>query len=177
MKLAAVGSNCIDYYNNLDGGKAFPGGGPVNMAVYTVRLGGEAAYIGPVGNDSYGEIMMEAMKKKGVNISHLRVEEGKTAVSQVELVDGERILGDYEEGVLETYILSDEDMDFIQNFDVVICDVWGKVEGQFKELKERGITTAFDCATYLESNASEQAIPYTDYLFYSIDENDSSQLR
>ena len=43
MKLAAVGSNCIDYYNNLDGGKAFPGGGPVNMAVYTVRLGGEAA--------------------------------------------------------------------------------------------------------------------------------------
>ena len=177
MKLAAVGSNCIDYYNNLDGGKAFPGGGPVNMAVYTVRLGGEAAYIGPVGNDSYGEIMMEAMKKKGVNISHLRVEEGKTAVSQVELVDGERILGDYEEGVLETYVLSDEDMDFIQNFDVVICDVWGKVEGQFKELKERGITTAFDCATYLESNASEQAIPYTDYLFYSTDENDSSQLR
>lgn len=177
MKLAAVGSNCIDYYNNLDGGKAFPGGGPVNMAVYTVRLGGEAAYIGPVGNDSYGEIMMEAMKKKGVNISHLRVEEGKTAVSQVELVDGERILGDYEEGVLETYVLSDEDMDFIQNFDVVICDVWGKVEGQFKELKERGITTAFDCATYLESNASEQAIPYTDFLFYSTDENDSSQLR
>ena len=177
MKLAAVGSNCIDYYNNLDGGKAFPGGGPVNMAVYTVCLGGEAAYIGPVGNDSYGEIMMEAMKKKGVNISHLRVEEGKTAVSQVELVDGERILGDYEEGVLETYVLSDEDMDFIQNFDVVICDVWGKVEGQFKELKERGITTAFDCATYLESNASEQAIPYTDFLFYSTDENDSSQLR
>lgn len=177
MKLAAVGSNCIDYYNNLDGGKAFPGGGPVNMAVYTVRLGGEAAYIGPVGNDSYGELMIDAMKKKSVDTSHLRVEEGKTAVSQVELVDGERILGDYEEGVLETYVLSDEDMDFIQNFDVVICDVWGKVEGQFKELKERGITTAFDCATYLESNASEQAIPYTDYLFYSIDENDSSQLR
>ena len=29
----------------IDGGKAFPGGGPVNMAVYTLRLGGEAAYI------------------------------------------------------------------------------------------------------------------------------------
>ena len=33
MKLAAVGSNCIDFYNNIDGGKAYPGGGPVNMAV------------------------------------------------------------------------------------------------------------------------------------------------
>ena len=40
MKLAAVGSNCIDYYVNLDGGRPYPGGGPVNMAVYTVRLGG-----------------------------------------------------------------------------------------------------------------------------------------
>ena len=46
MRLAAVGSNCIDYYKNLEGGKAFAGGGPVNMAVYTVRLGGTAAYIG-----------------------------------------------------------------------------------------------------------------------------------
>ena len=28
MRLAAVGSNCIDYYNNIDGRKAFPGGRP-----------------------------------------------------------------------------------------------------------------------------------------------------
>lgn len=150
MKLAAVGSNCIDYYNNLNGGKAFPGGGPVNMAVYTVRLGGKAAYIGPVGNDSYGEMIISAVKKKGVDTSHLRVEAGKTAVSQVELVDGERLFGDYEEGVMVNNVLTEEDLDFIQNFDVVICDVWGKVEGQFKDLKKRGITTAFGCATYLK---------------------------
>ena len=68
MRLAAVGSNCIDYYNNIDGGKAFPGGGPVNMAVYTLRLGGEAAYIGPVGDDVYGQIMIETIKAKGVEV-------------------------------------------------------------------------------------------------------------
>lgn len=128
MRLAAVGSNCIDYYNNIDGGKAFPGGGPVNMAVYTLRLGGEAAYIGPVGDDVYGQIMIETIKAKGVDTSHLRVEKGKTAVTQVELIDGERVFGDYDEGVLEKYKLTDEDIDYIKNFDVVICDVWGKVE-------------------------------------------------
>ena len=42
MKLAAVGSNCIDFYSNIEDGKAYPGGGPVNMAVYTVRLGGQS---------------------------------------------------------------------------------------------------------------------------------------
>lgn len=94
MKLAAVGSNCIDYYENMEGGKAYPGGGPVNMAVYTVRLGGEASYIGPVGNDSYGSIMREAIGQKGVNLSRLQVKEGRTAVSQVTLTDGERVFGD-----------------------------------------------------------------------------------
>lgn len=132
MKLAAVGSNCIDYYNNIEGGKAYPGGGPVNMAVYTRRLGGSASYIGPVGDDIYGKIMQEAVAAKGVDTSHLHVMPGKTAVSQVELIDGERVFGDYEEGVLEHYVLSDADMDFICTHDVVICDLWGKVEGQYK---------------------------------------------
>ena len=177
MKLAAVGSNCIDYYNNIDGGKAYPGGGPVNMAVYTLRLGGNASYIGPVGDDAYGKIMLDAIAAKGVDVSHLHVKPGKTAVSQVELIDGERVFGDYEEGVLETYTLSEEDMDFICTHDVVICDLWGKVEGQYKDLKARGMTTAFDCANRPEDEASQVAMPYTDYLFFSSDDGDSPELR
>lgn len=162
MKLAAVGSNCIDYYSNLEGGKAYPGGGPVNMAVYTVRLGGQAAYIGPVGDDEYGRIMRRAMMDKGVDTSHLHVEPGKTAVSQVELLNGERVFGDYDEGVLDRYVLSEEDLDFICTHDVVVCDLWGKVEGSFEELKRRGLKTAFDCATRPEDEACQTAIPHTE---------------
>ena len=42
MKIACVGDNCIDYYD--DNGQAFPGGNPVNVAVYAKRLGAESAY-------------------------------------------------------------------------------------------------------------------------------------
>lgn len=177
MKLAAVGSNCIDYYNNIENGKCYPGGGPVNMAVYTVRNGGQASYIGPVGSDEYGKIMLNAVKAKGVDVSHMHIVEGKTAVSQVELVDGERVFGDYDEGVLSTYKLSDEDIEYISNFDIVVCDLWGKVEGQFKELKQKGIVTAFDCATRPEDNEAKTAMPYTDYLFFSSDDGDNEELR
>lgn len=177
MKLAAVGSNCVDFYNNIENGKAYPGGSPVNVAVYTVRLGGEASYTGPVGDDVYGKIMQEAIAAKGVDTSHLHVKHGKTAVSQVELLEGERVFGDYEEGVLEDYTLSEEDMDFIQTHDMVVCDLWGKVEGQFRALKARGITTAFDCATRPEDEASRIAMPYTDYLFFSSDDGDTPALR
>lgn len=177
MKLAAVGSNCIDFYTNIDGGKGFPGGGPVNMAVYTVRLGGTASYIGFVGNDGFGELMRESIAAKGVDVSHLYAKEGKTAVSQVTLVNGERVFGDYDEGVLKDYVLSEEDLSFICTHDVVICDLWGKVEGQFRDLKERGMTTAFDCATRPDDPAPQIAMPYTDYLFFSSDEGDTETLR
>ena len=171
MKLAAVGSNCIDFYANLEGGKAYPGGGPVNMAVYTVRLGGQASYIGPIGDDKFGSIMVKAIREKGVDVSHLHVKSGKTAVSQVELIDGERVFGDYDEGVLSDYVLSEDDINFILQHDMVVCDLWGKVEGQYKELKEKGITTVFDCATRPEDEAAQIAMPYTDILFFSSEED------
>ena len=177
MKLAAIGSNCIDFYKNVDGGKCYPGGGPVNMAVYTVRNGGQASYIGPVGTDDYGKVMLDAVASKGVDTSHMHVENGNTAVSQVELVNGERVFGDYDEGVLCTYKLSDEDIDFISKHDMVVCDLWGKVEGQFKDLKAKGIKTAFDCATRPEDPEPKVAMPYTDYLFFSSDEGDTEALR
>ena len=177
MKLAAVGSNCIDYYSNIEGGKAYPGGGPVNMAVYTVRLGGEASYIGPVGNDTFGQIMIEAIRNKGVDVSHMSVEPGKTAVSEVELIGGERVFGDYDEGVLSNYRLTDEDIAFIKTHDMVVCDLWGKVESQFKDMKEEGVVTVFDCATRPEDDAAQIAMPYTDYLFFSSDKGDTPELR
>lgn len=177
MKLAAVGSNCIDFYRNLNGGTPFPGGGPVNMAVYTVRLGGESAYISFVGDDANGEVMRKAMADKGVDTSHLYTRHGTTAVTQVEIVDGERVFGEYDEGVLAEYRLSARDIDFIKGFDVVVCDLWGKVEGQFKELKAAGIPTAFDGADRPEDPACQTAIPHTDYLFFSTETGDTPALR
>lgn len=38
MKIACVGDNCVDYYDNT--GEVFPGGNPVNVAVYVRRMAG-----------------------------------------------------------------------------------------------------------------------------------------
>lgn len=178
MKLATIGSNCIDYYSNIEGGKACPGGGPVNIGVFTKRIGGEASYIGIVGSDENGKILLQAMSEKGIDISHVHVLQGKSAVTQVHLIDGERVFGNYDEGVLASYTLSDEDISFIcDNHDLVVCDLWGKVEKYFKILHKRGIKTAFDCATRPGDPACAVAIPYTDYLFFSSDDGDTETLR
>ena len=50
IRVAAIGDNCIDYYDSLN--ESYPGGNPVNVAVYIKRLGGESSYTGAVGTDS-----------------------------------------------------------------------------------------------------------------------------
>ena len=37
IRIAAAGDNCMDVYDKEN--KAFPGGNPVNVAVYVARLG------------------------------------------------------------------------------------------------------------------------------------------
>ena len=68
IRVAAIGDNCIDYYDSLN--ESYPGGNPVNVAVYIKRLGGESSYTGAVGTDSFGKIMISAIP---VSYTHLDV--------------------------------------------------------------------------------------------------------
>lgn len=174
IKIAAVGDNCMDVYDNL--GKAFPGGNPVNVAVYTVRLGGEACYIGAVGTDEYGELLTEAVRKKGVDVSRVKVIDGGTARSHVSLINGERVFGDYDEGVMAAFKLADEDIDFLSGYDIVVTGLWGKLENTLPKLKEKGIKTAFDFATEREGEIVDKAAPYADYAFFSYDGGELGEL-
>ena len=72
MKVAAVGDNCVDVYEKE--GKQYPGGNPVNVAVYLKRMGVDASYTGVVGTDECGKTMIEALNGKDVDTSHVHVE-------------------------------------------------------------------------------------------------------
>ena len=175
MKLAAVGDNCMDVYENI--GKAYPGGNPVNVAVYFVRLGGESSYTGVVGTDQYGKLMKEKIAEKGVDVSHIRFMEGSTAITHVELVDGERVFGEYEEGVLADFKLTDEEIDFLCSHDMVVTGLWGNVHDDLAKIQARGVKVAFDAATRPEDPAAVTAIPFVDYLFFATDDGDTPELR
>lgn len=170
MKLVAVGDNCMDVYSD---GNVYPGGNPVNVAVYTVRLGNEASYVGVVGNDKYGQVMLDAINDRQVDVSHVEVKEGNTAVTQVDIVDGDRVFGDYDEGVLANFKLSEEQLDFIKKHDVVISGLWGNVHNDFVKFKEAGLITAFDSADRTEDEAPQIVLPYVDYFFFSVENNEN----
>ena len=149
----------------------------MNVAVYFVRLGGEASYTGVVGTDEYGKIMKEKMAEKGVDVSHIRFEEGSTAITHVELIDGERVFGEYEEGVLKDFKLTREEIDFLCEHDMVVTGLWGYIHENLAEIQSRGVKTAFDAATRPDDEAARIAIPSTDYLFFATDDGDTPELR
>ncbi|MCR2823658.1 fructoselysine 6-kinase [Lederbergia panacisoli] len=171
MRIITVGDNCMDVYQ--PSGKAYPGGNPVNVAVFLKRLGAGSAYIGWVGSDAYGEVMKNSISEKGVDISHLTKKEGKTAISYVELVNNERCFGDYEEGVMADFFLTKEELEFIQTYQLIHAGIYGHVEGYFPLFKERGVSTSFDFSDKLDHHLVKSLPKFVDYSFFSYTKDDS----
>lgn len=174
IRVAAIGDNCIDYYDSLN--ESYPGGNPVNVAVYIKRLGGESSYTGAVGTDSFGKIMISAIQNKGVDTSHIQVLDGKTAVTHVDIVDGDRVFGKYEEGVLADFKLREQDISFIKKHDLAVTGIWGMIEDELP-LISKEIPIAFDFANKFANPIVEKAIPYVTYAFFSFDEESRNEFR
>lgn len=126
MKVAAIGDNCIDYYKKLD--RFYPTGNVVNTAVNLQKLGINTSVISTTGSDKYGQIMLNTLRKEGVDISHLKIAEGSTAITYMDMDGLERVHGEYSEGVLENIIFDDEDIAFAASHDLVHSAFWGKAD-------------------------------------------------
>ncbi len=175
MKIACVGDNCVDYYDQTS--QAFPGGNPVNVAVYVRRMGGESAYIGAVGTDRYGRLILDSLRGKGVNVDRVHCLPGSTALSHVHLENGDRVFGDYDEGVMAQFALTAEDIDFLCGYDLVVSGLWGRAEKELSQVAQRGVPVAFDCAERPEDPAAQIALPHTTVAFFSDDSSDDEALK
>lgn len=172
--LVTVGDNCIDVYPAL--GRGFSGGNAVNVAVYSARHGLQPAYVGWVGDDAYGQQLRTELAAKGVDVSHVRQMPGSTAQTFVALHGSDRVLGDYIEGVMSAFYLSDEDLAWVTGFDMVHAGIWGHVEGYMAQLKAQGKITSFDFADKWSSPLWHELAPILDYAFASAPQ-DTPELR
>lgn len=56
----------------------YPGGKGANQAVAAARLGAPVTFLGKVGEDAAGEQLVKALKKSGIDVSHIEVSAGQT---------------------------------------------------------------------------------------------------
>lgn len=67
-----------------------PGGKGANQAVGLARLGAETTMIGTVGSDSFGEELLKALQRDGVNTSNVKVINSEaTGIASILLAEGD----------------------------------------------------------------------------------------
>lgn len=95
-KLYSIGELLIDFQSVGTGGlketKEFvknAGGAPANVCVQAVKLGRQASYLTKVGNDGFGEFLIETLKNEGVDVSFIsKSDEYDTSLAFVSFKEG-----------------------------------------------------------------------------------------
>ena len=162
MKAACIGDNCIDYYRNLE--RQYPTGNAVDTCVNMQKLGVPSAIISTTGSDDNGKWMIDSLKKEGLDISHLKVAEGQTAITYMDLEGLDRV--------------HEEDVRFACEHDIVHTALWGNAEKVLPAIHESGTLVSFDYCDRLDHPLVEQTIGCVDYGFFSYHgEKDDPKIR
>lgn len=118
-KIVTLGEVVSDIYRGEElsdvelGFVARPGGAPANVAVAASRLGSDAAFIGSVGQDLFGDFILRALQAEGVDTSGVgrQSQPTRTSLAFVEIgTDGDREFTFYRSSPAADELLSPDDV-------------------------------------------------------------------
>jgi len=114
--VAAIGELLIDFTSSGDSERgnpefeANPGGAPGNVLAMLAKLGHKTAFIGKVGNDMFGEMLTDGLRRLGIETSGIikTFEAGTTLAFIRNSDDGEREFSFYRNPGADTMLREDE---------------------------------------------------------------------
>ena len=166
--LIGVGDNTVDKYLHLR--QMFPGGNAVNVAVLAKRFGLQTSYLGRLGNDQYGALILDALKAEGVDISHVQQVEGPNAHAEESVVDGVRVFGPADHGVSAQLELREADFDFIRKHRLAHTSIYSHLETQVQRLSQAVELLSFDFSMDWQKETLTQTAPHVDIAILSYPE-------
>ena len=169
MKVIGIGDNVCDKYVHQK--TMYPGGQALNFAVYARMLGVDSGYLGVFGTDEVAEHVQKTLDQYQVDRSRCRQYEGANGCARVNLVDGDRVfLGSNKGGVLREHPLqlSDEDLEYIRQFDLCHTTNNSYMDEQLQRLKQAGIPISYDFSgQWIDNERVARVAPFIDYAFLS----------
>lgn len=162
-KLYAIGEALIDFIpgttdTKLKDVETFSrqvGGAPCNVASTVQKLGGRAEMVTQLGNDAFGDIIVETLDKIGVGTSLIRrTDEANTALAFVSLTQtGEREFSFYRKpsadmlykpAYLKDITVTEDDILHFCSVDLVQSDMKNAHEALINQFHQAGGTVVFD---------------------------------
>ncbi len=135
--------------------KEVPGGKGANQAVAMARLNGNVSIIGKIGNDGFGQTLINSLKNDNVNTDYIKIEEGPTGVALITVDRNAENCIVVAPGA--NFKLTNEDidnnMDAILNSDILVVQLETPLETikyALKKAKEAGKYTILNPAPAVE---------------------------
>jgi fructoselysine 6-kinase len=175
MDVIAIGDNVSDCY--LRTGQVYPGGNAVNVAVAVARSGGSSGYVGVVGDDARGRLLMDSLAAERVDIRRLSVASGPTACCQVRHTSGERQFRPGQRGVA-LFQPTPEDLAFAATASIIHSAHRSGLEDALPELARRG-QVSFDFSDHLGDEYANDLLPFVHVAEFSgaaLDDGDCVEL-
>jgi fructoselysine 6-kinase len=165
MRVIGVGDNTVDRYLHLD--LMFPGGNAVNVPVLAKRYGHKSSYLGWLADDPHGRLILNALDAEGVDHSRCRIVSGKNAYCEITLKKGDRVFGNYDEGVCDQIELNESDFSFIAKHDLTHTSVYSFIDPFLERLANASATLSFDFSQDWDEAYLKQVLPYIDIAILS----------
>jgi len=164
MSIMTIGDCVLDYYPELD--ERYIGGSGLNTAVYLKDQNIDVNLFGLIGNDVDGRRILDYLKHKKLDLTTIKVREGKTPRAIIKKGDGE----DYEikyvkEGVKKKHKLKVEDIKAVKDYDIVHTNIYSHTLHLLPYLKEKNNLVSFDYSFKLEYDKLIEVEDYIDILF------------
>ncbi|MBQ9036028.1 MAG: hypothetical protein IJ115_01005 [Erysipelotrichaceae bacterium] len=137
MRSVCVGDNVIDYYVNSK--RMYPGGNSVNVAVHLARLNNDSAYLGNIGSDKMAGVIVRALQANEVIFDKCEyIENGTTKHCNYEVINGERTFIDVDlgENWSGPMVLTEDKLNYIKGFDVVISNCNAKMQDEMHKISD-----------------------------------------
>ena len=138
LKILAVGTCCVDVYPQKD--VITPGGEALNIAAQlSTRDDVEVCLMAMIGDDRYGEMIMDHIKTLDINTDHLYPLEGDTGSHVIHIgEDGDRYFkeGAWQPGVSAEWSITEQGKTLLSGIDAVMTTFRQPNLQQLVELKE-----------------------------------------
>ncbi len=181
VEIVGIGSSVYDILmvvddfpqedTKLEGGETIvQGGGPCATALVAAsKLGASCAYMGTIGDDSFGRYMLDDLEKWGVDTHTVRRIPGAVSFHAVVILN-KRIASRtivWNRGTAEPPVIGDIDMDILRRAKILHLDghMTATAIEAAKQCRKFGVKVSYDAGGLYPG--VEELLPYADYLIPS----------
>jgi len=168
MKVIGIGDNVVDDYTNIR--TMFPGGNALNFSVYASMLGCESAYLGVFGSDTAAEHVQRTLAELGVDTSHCRNAHGPNGRAALEIVDGERVFLESNEGGVSKSVpmaFIFDDLHYLQIFSLIHTSAYSYLDDYLSRLRSLKPLVSYDFSDDFDADHALALCRYVDIGFFS----------